>query len=212
MDVLFAFAIGLITGAVTGFLTNLLAWWILTHYFVPRIEFSSSISKMPTPQTPEDRSGYRYRVRLQNSGRRNVIDVEIAARLLITGLSRHSKELRGVVEIPQKADGTTNWGISRMLPARKGGTHPVMFLHINSALELREWRMFPEQIRGKSKEKILVLEDLLRLGEEATIRYRAFCYDEFSGARKVFFSKPYTFHDIKEGLFEEGGLDIVDTT
>ncbi len=36
----------------------------------------------------------------------------------------------------------------------------------------------------------------------------AFGYDEFSGARKLFLSKSYTIHDIKEGAFVPGGLDI----
>jgi len=144
---------------------------------------------------------------------RNVIDVEIAARLRVPGLTKH-KHIRPVVDIPQKADGTIEWRISRLLPARRrkeAGIGPIMFLHINSAKELDEWRVFPDHIRDKARINALLLEDLLSLGERATIRYRVFCYDEFSGARRVFFSKPYTIHDIKEGRFKANGLDVIET-
>ena len=46
------------------------------------------------------------------------------------------------------------------------------------------------------------------MGSEADLTIEAFGYDEFSGARKLFLSKPYTIHDIREGGLVKGGLGI----
>lgn len=60
------------------------------------------------------------------------------------------------------------------------------------------------------------IEDLLSLDNNVKLVVQLFGYDEFSGARKMFISKPYTLKDIKHGTFDhkftidQTGLQVVE--
>lgn len=199
--------ISILIGLLTGILTALIAWWILFHCIIPRIHFSSSISKTPTQ---DDKSGYRYRFKLENAGRRSIIDVELMARLRIKGLLADYPNNWEVINIPLGANGR-RYKIPRILPIRRRRVRYIMRLYVNRVDEFRE-PIYPEHIRRKAEKQSLLLEDILSLGSQATLQIHAFGYDEFSGARKLFISKFYTIHDIKEGPFEEKGLDVQELT
>ena len=196
--------IGVLVGAVTAIVTNLASWWILFHGIVPNIHFSTSVSKITTDATEDDRSGYRYRFKLKNMGRRAVVDVEVMARLRIKGLI--SKGSWHVVYIPLDSDGNTSWRIPRLSPAVKRDTGTILWFWPNSADEFSKRPFYPPEVRNKAVEKSLLLEDVLNLGSEATLEVVVFGYDEFSGTGKLFLSKRYTIYDIREGRFE--GLDV----
>jgi len=194
-------------GFVLGIATNLLSWWILSHVVVPQISFSPQISKTCAHKTPCDQSGYKYRVKLENSGRRAAIDVEIAARLRVKGMGAFAKTNWLIVNIPLSTHGNS-YRIPRILPVKESlARRHTLRLLINEAEEFRS-PTYPEAIRKKAEERTLLLEDLLTLGSAATLQIVVFAYDEFSGARKLFVSKEYTCSDIKEGPFLRKGLEV----
>jgi hypothetical protein len=198
----------LILGFILGIITNFVAWWILFHAIVPHIRFSTAISKTSFEATPDDKSGYRYRVKFENAGTRSVIDVEVIARLRIKGLGRYPKTNWQVIDIPVENDRSISYRIPRIQPVRDGHIRHTVRFCINSVEEFCENPLYPEPIRKKAENKTLLLEDLLKSGSKATLRVYAFGYDEFSGTRKLFLSKEYTAEDILEGPFDSRGLEV----
>lgn len=197
-----------ILGLLVGLATNLASWWILAHYIVPRIEFCSSIGKLPAQKNEHDRSGFRYRVKLRNGGRRGIIDVDLVVTLRIEGLGK-SKNIQ-VVPIPWNSAGEKRINVLRLIPAKRGIKAARVFrLYINCVDQFRTSEIYSEAFRRKANEKTLMLEDILSLGARAWLQIAAFGYDEFSGARKLFMSKSYFLADVREGLFEVAGLDVV---
>jgi len=86
-----------------------------------------------------------------------------------------------------------------------------MFLYVNSTDILRDWSAFPRDVRRKAKMGTLRLEELMALGSESKLEICVFCYDELSGSRKLFTSKPYTIDSIKNGPFDPYGMDVLET-
>ena len=191
---------GFIIGFLAGIVTNLLVWWALFHVIVPKIQFSPFISKLPTTVPDSDNSGFRYRFKMRNGGRRGIIDVELNATLRIEGLTKRKNfELIG---IPLTTDGERRARINRLPRVRPGVKAARVYrLYINSVEELSNRSIYPEHIRRKAEERALTLEDLLVLGDEAYLQIAAFGYDEFSGARKLFLSKYYMLSHVKTGEF-----------
>ena len=192
-------------GFLFGIIASLLAWWFQSHLIVPNIQFSPFIGKIPSV---ENKSGYKYRIKLENSGKRSVIDIEIMARLRIKGVGDFPNNWK-VYYIPLGDLGIT-FRIPIMTRKKTKTSGHTITLDIHEVVEfkkLEKLERFPDNIKQKAKENTLLLEDLLSLGSEANVRIEAFGFDEFSGARKFFKSKFYTIRDIKEGRFYDG-LDI----
>lgn len=205
----------LIVGIVLGIVTNFIAWAILFHYFIPKIRFSEQLSKVRIKKTREDRSGYRFRVKIENAGRRRIIDIELTARLSVKGL--RTKSIWNTLYIPLSPNGDSSYRIPMLLPAirRVSGRRKIIFLYPNSTDILRDWSIFPEEMREKARNKELLLEDLLKLGTEAKLEIHAYCYDSFSGTRKLFISEPYTVDvngKIPEGQFDSTSLAVIPAT
>lgn len=183
-------------GLLLGIAGSLLAWWILFHCIVPKIQFSDSLSKLPTT---DENCGWKYRFKIQNIGKRDLLDTQILARLSILGLQFPNSW--SVVKIP------LDWTALRdEIPRISKRQNRVCRIFFNRARELQDSAIFPEDIRAKAADNSLLLEELLALGSKASVRIYVFGYDEFSGSRKLFVSKPYRITDIKEGSYS--GLEI----
>lgn len=201
-----------VLGFLVGVVTNIFSWWILAHYVVPSIHFSPSISKRPRVSTERDAAPFGYRIKLENRGRRSVIDLELIVRLRINWPPDYLPSTWTIFNVPLSESGGDTYRIPRILPVSKGKhVRTTVRLHINDIDEFRDKPFYPEPIRFKAKERALLLEDILSLGPQPTLQVLAFGYDEFSGARKLFVSKLYTMNDIKEGLFRTDGLEVVET-
>ena len=95
-------------GFLVGLLTSFLSWWILARWITPKIEFSKDISKL---KTEGDGSGYMYRIKFINAGRRGLIDMQVVAHLLIKCLPIPRKWV--TIKIPLEWNGAY---ISSYLP------------------------------------------------------------------------------------------------
>lgn len=59
-------------GLLGGFALSAMWWWLLAHKFVPRLSFGDGIA-----ETDDAGSGcVRYRLKVQNTGRRDIIDAQ----------------------------------------------------------------------------------------------------------------------------------------
>ncbi|MCS6883616.1 MAG: hypothetical protein NZU74_19995 [Chloroflexaceae bacterium] len=157
-------------------------------------------------KTEEDKSGYRYKFKIENCGIRNIIDIELTARVSVK-----MGRTWNIVYVPLSPDGSTSYRIPILLPAKKNkiGRRKILFLYTNSTDILHDWPIFPEEIRRAARNKTLLLDDLMRSGKTAKLEIQAYCYDSFSGSRTLFVSKPYSVSDIVEGPFDRKGLDVL---
>ncbi|HNW82713.1 MAG TPA: hypothetical protein PKG52_07460 [bacterium] len=50
----------------------------------------------------------------------------------------------------------------------------------------------------------------MKLSDDSELILHVTGFDEISGARKTFVSKPYKINDIKNGPFDNHGLNVID--
>jgi hypothetical protein len=198
----------LVVGLVFGIISSFIAWGILFHYLVPELQFAPEISKVGLKKGEDDESGYRYRFRIENAGRRDIIDIELIARVSIKGIRKENTW--NTVHVPLSSDGSSSYRIPILRPAKRGkvGQRKTIRLYPNSTNMLQGQSIFPKELRDQAKDGTLLLDNLLRLGSDAKLEVVAFCYDSFSGTRKLFISNPYTIKDIREGGFDPASLLI----
>ncbi len=185
-------AIGLVVGIAASFT----AWWLIFHWFVSKVEFSSGISSTPQRSNPARRS---YRVKLKNTGKRAIVGGEAFARLTIKWEGGNS--WTGYA-LPFNSHGDRKFEFPRL----EKGRRRILTFWINKVEMFRTNVRFPKALHKKAKDKQLTLEDLLSLGSRAKLEMFVSGYDEFSGAWKVFSSKEYLLEDIINGRFR--GLSI----
>lgn len=188
-------------GIPLGILSSLVAWWVLFRFIVPRIEFSPHISKYHFKNL-----GTRYRIKFRNIGKRGIIDVEVFPILRIKGLN------------PELPDNWLNITLTTSLKENRISSlkEDRIISLLSEDTDKFNNPNFPEHIRKKYRQKELNIEDLLSLDNPVKLVVQLFGYDEFSGARKMIISKPYTLKDIKHGTFDhkftidKTGLQVVE--
>ena len=176
-----------------------------------RIRFSSLLHKASLSPTESDKSGFRYRFKIENASKGNIIDLELTARLSVKGLKNPS--IWNTLDIPLNEDGEASYRIPLIKPAKEGvaKNRKILFLHPNSAERLQTWNVFPDAIREKALQRKILLEDLLDLGSDAKLEIFAIGYDEFSEGRKLSASPEYRLKNVSEKKFDSKSLDVVNS-
>lgn len=200
MDELYKYIISAIIGVPIGILGSFIAWWIIFHLNVANIQFSTDICK---DTSEADNSGFRYRIKLENYGKRAILDLELIAKYRVKGLRKNRPSNWEIVYIPLHLD-----RLLKVIPRRKHHMRYVVKLCINELDDFSKV-IYPEEIIEKSKLKSILLEDLLNLGTKRTLQIYGFGFDEFTGIRKLFESKIYSLSNIKVGSFNKKGLDVI---
>lgn len=158
------------------------------------------IAKDETDETP---SGWRYRVKMENAGSRDVVDLELFARLRIKGLKPDFPKNWEVL-YPQLAYGR----VPKFEATRRSKRRLAVRIRVCDVDEFSH-NILPSAIREKLRRGIATLEDIMSLGSDSTLQVFAFGYDAFSGTRKVFESPLYHVQDIQEGVFARKSLEII---
>jgi hypothetical protein len=201
--------LNIILGIFIGITTNLISWWILFHGLSPTILFSPAICKTSRDPTSNDKSKYVFRARLENSGRRAIIDFEVMVRLHLKGLEGYPKGLSQIVYIPLDSSGNIVHKIPHIPRINQDRSKPIIIFCTYMQSEFTNPNNYPKSIVNKAKNKTLLIEDVLKLGDGTYFEIIGFGFDSFSGSRKYFISKRYTILDIQYGNFKEDGLDII---
>ncbi|WP_420400503.1 hypothetical protein [Flagellimonas sp.] len=188
------FILSSIFGVILGALGSFCVWFYLYRYLVPRIQFSSKISKIVRRGEPI------YRVKFNNLAKRNVIDLNITACLHILGL--FEAQPNNWKDIYVKLN--LNY-VPVLRTTTKGGL--LANLYINHTNDFSRYP-FPKYISEKYEQENLTLEDVFDIGKKVELTFIIMGYDSFSGARKMFESKIYEKRDIVESIFEQHSLDI----
>jgi hypothetical protein len=172
-------AIGLLGGLALSFLL----WWVLARVMVPRVAFGTHISKLPDG---DDRH-VRYRVKIANVGRRDIIDLSVRVRLYMPASGSTSTN---IVELPLNTD---HLFILRPKDVRifnlNLGEVESRFLANHEAALLK-------QRCDQSLERIL--NDHCR----SFLLVQLLAYDGWSGARRYYRSERYRRDSIRPGRFK----------
>jgi hypothetical protein len=197
-----AVIVGIATGLISGVIASFMFWFIMTHFMVPKIEFSKKITKLPSKNT---NSSFKYQFKFHNANRKNnVLDVSIHATVYFpdypkkgtTTLYEIPVDTRKIMELEPKTN-----KFSR--PARK------ITLMLEDKIFIKEFNKSqnPENLKLSCHERNMKLEDLFSLCSNSHIRVYVAAIDGFSGSRKVFKSHNYTKHSIVESQFIKGTLE-----
>jgi hypothetical protein len=158
-------------------------WWIVTHFFVPKITFSHEIARYTLPSGDEI-----WLCQIKNSGRREIIDLEIVVRMAIIGF-------QGTEDTAYHTYKTNASRVPRLKP---GKARKVRLFDTREDLEFID---APSRSIRRELQRARTLNDMLALGEDAYITVHVFAHDSFGGAKKVFSSDnpPYRVTHIRRG-------------
>ena len=188
--------ISLLVSVPIGAISSLIAWWILNYCIKPKIKFSDNISRID-----EDSKSF-YRFKFENSGRRRIVDSEIIAKLRIKGL-KYSTNWE-VIYLPLD---NNRIPIIKSVKKEKNKLREVPRLELG-LIDQKYFRFLPDKIKQMIIDDSIKLEDLMNLVSKTELILIVSGYDEISGAKKTFESKPYKIDDIKKGKFDNYGLNV----
>lgn len=197
------FTLNVLVSSLTGVAASFFGWWYTFKYLVPKIRFGECISKL---ETSDNASGFRYRFKFENYGRRNIIDIDVVVRLRIKGLKSDFPNNWAIIYIPTSEN---NRNIFIVRPITKGNLRYIVEIKTHDC-QFFQKTFLPQEIINKSINKTLTFEDVLKLGLESEFQIMLTGIDEFSGAKKFFESKVFSINDIKNGRFEKNGLSIIE--
>ncbi|MBD0258163.1 MAG: hypothetical protein ICV83_20820, partial [Cytophagales bacterium] len=144
--------VNVLISVITGIGASYFVWWITISRFVPKIKFADKIAKV---NTDENLSGLRYRFKFENSGRRNIIDLEIIVRLRIKGLRKTLPNNNEIVYLSTSSLEYKKVAILR--PVKKENKRAVLEIKVYDCSYF-EKNIFPPNIRALAKEKKLTLD------------------------------------------------------
>ena len=179
------------TEFIIGIVTGILGWAILAHIVVPSLSFSKNIAKT------YEGNKFRYRIKVNNTGWRSIIDVQLAARLRVADLSTEPGRVQ-VIYIPIGYEHTP------IIPP-----HKKMLFHLRiTNIDTYGLELLPKKVADSIKNGTVTLEDMLKINQDSTLQFYLFGYDRFSGARKLFESKRYTHEHVILGSFPKDGMSV----
>jgi len=198
--------INITISSITGVGASFFIWWLTFKTWTPEITFAEAISRLQTTENP---SGLKYRFKFENSGRRNIIDIEAIVRLRIKGLRAGFPDNWEVVYLP-----TSSLDYKKIAIVR-----PVSGSHVRPVFEIKaydcayfEKPIFPQATRDLAIAHQLTVDHILDLGSETNLQVLLLGYDQFSGSRKFFETKEMSQVDIATGGYQLRGLDIAMNT
>ena len=183
-------------------ITASLFFWLATFKIsYTRVIFSMNLAK-PDNTITDVRKSYGYRVRFANIGLRDLIEVSVAAKLIILDGARdyifnldvsNSGEQYFIPFLP---------GIITNRKKKRSNMRIITLYFSESMLHELTKSKHPEKIRKLAESGEIQFKDIFdKYGENATIRVYVYGNDQTTGARKMFESCSYNMYNIEEGDF-----------
>ena len=193
------FLISVLVSSLIGVGASFFVWWLTFKHWTPKLEFGKTISKLPTE---ENKSKFKYRFKFENTGKRNIIDIEVIVRLRIRGIKTDFPNNWEVIYLPTSSLDYKKVAIVR--PTSKSRIRPIL------EIKPYECDYFQKDfIKTKAKKNVLTLDDIMQLWPDSEFQIMMIGTDEFSGARKFFESTTFNKNDIVQGHFDKNGVDVI---
>lgn len=184
---------------ICSIIASFIFWYFSFKRSYTKIVFAEKIEKSKSV-TPN--ANYRYRLKLINVGRENLVEVSYRAKITIVGKTR----IRNSCYIQFGQQNTTPVLFGRRYQMKhkdRGFSWTLPFILPDTAFIEYSKAFYPEEIRTAAKEHSLTLEMLLNyFKDNITITVYAFGNDSVTGARRVFISNNYRNADIVEGRYQ----------
>lgn len=174
-------------GFFLGIIASFFVWYVNYHWVIPSVKFSSDISRR---QLSNNHSFYQ--VAFKNTGRRKILDIDVLVRIGVKGYKNaegwgYHAIRTNASKVPYLSPEQENRRLVRIFDTRK----EIEFVDL------------PSESISKGIKGCPTLEDVLKLGEDASVQVHIFGYDSFSGTRRHFVSKNYKRGDIRFGRLED---------
>lgn len=169
-----------------------------------KIIFANSLAK-PDDTLTDDRKLQGYRFRFANVGFRDLIELNVAVKMVIRDGNRNHVVMPDISNSGQQSFTTFLPGIITY-KLKKGSNMRTMTFYPSETMrkELSKDK-YPGNIRDLAKSGDLQFKDIFdRYGGDVIIRIYVYGNDRTTGARKMFESQEYTMDDIVEGDFIGG--------
>ena len=193
-DVVISLVIGTLASAATSFVV----WWLIARSYRPRL----AISEIHERHDPLEKSGVRYRVKVQNKSKRSAVgEFSVHARLVIPG----QDSARTSLDIP-----VSKGPIFPVLDQQRGNT-PGDYERVYT-LQINDLRGNVARLQGflytRFEDDALRLFDVGLVHPDAFIRFAAAGTHERSGYHRTF-TRRLQLSKVAPGKFKEGSIEIV---
>lgn len=202
-DLTSTIVMSIITGIISGVISSLTVWWLLTHYFSPKIEISSGISKY---MQERKKCGYHYQIKFLNKRKRLAVNLHLSSHMVLPSLIKEGvNEIWSVplftTEIPALLSTFNN---AKCISRRLGFN--IENDDFNSKFDRPD--LFPEHFIKLVKDKTVSLDDILAVHPKSFIRVVISATDSLTGSTRVFVSRDFSSSDIMLGRFKKGSVEI----
>lgn len=189
MNIIETILLGILSSVIAS-----LVFWVLTFKIsTTNVHFDNYIEKSKKGDEKP-----HYKIRISNSGFRNLIEVNVMAKILVEGAPKSSYTYLAV----------GNKGFLPILQ-KKSLKKYILSLYISNDTN-NEFKkpIYSNEICHKANNNILTIDDLFDVyGERVKITVFVFGNDCITGARKMFVSPEYTRIKIREiGIVEDNEM------
>ena len=177
-------------------------FWVLTFKIsFTKVIFSKNLVKSDFSIDRIHKS-YGYRFRIANIGYRDLIELNIVAKLLIKNdKSKHICFL-DISNLGEQYFVTSLAGFKSRRKRKESFLLTLTLYPSESMQHELTKKMYPKKIRKRAKKGKVKFQDIFRRYENnVIIKIYVYGNDAVTGARKMFVSKEYTMYDIEEGDF-----------
>lgn len=181
----FTHALSLLFGAMSSYVV----WWLLNHKWLPVVRFGEEVCRYSVGKEQA-----LYVCAFENSGRRNIVDVEVITRI---GVKRFNSS-ESWIHFSVKSNASR-------VPLIEPGRRALVRI-----FDERQPPVYIDEPPPSLREKLdscRTLEDIFTLSAAVEVSLHVFGYDSFSGARHHFASPSYSQNDIRSGRLK--GLVVV---
>jgi len=166
---------GVIVGLALGVLSSIIVWFFTARVLVPKINFSEGLYRHTVKG--EDNAISSYRFEIENTGKRDIFDLDVYFCISITGLLQ--EDINEYIITPIFPD-------MSKIAVLKSEEKLAISIHIE---QLKKY--FPTSVKDKFRQKRLTLDDIYSLGSETYSEIIVFGHDDFSGTKKHFRSPKF---------------------
>ena len=187
-------------GIISSIFASSIFWWFSFHRTKTKVEFPQAIEK--SKNTGEYPGKNRYRIKIINSGIRDLIEVTFLAKLSIKRSNDHSRNYTYI-----------GLGNENQLPIMYGKrsqkkraginlANKLTFFPIQTTCNEFQKSIYPSFLRNKAQNNTLSLDDIFdNYRDSFELKVYVFGNDALTGARKLFISPTYTLDNIKTGKY-----------
>lgn len=181
----FTHALSLLLGVISSYVV----WWFLNHKWLPVVSFGEEICRYSVGKNQA-----LYVCAFENSGRRNMVDVEVMTRIGVKKFANSESWIYFSVK-----------SNASQVPVIEPGRRALVRI-----FDERQPPAYidepPPTLRAKL-DSCKTLEDIFTLSAVVEVRLHVFGFDSFSGVRHHFASPSYSQNDIRSGRLK--GLVVV---